>query len=211
MMPDMATGVTPDLPDEVGDELEHVLRKSTPGGESLVTTLDGTNLFEIKVPVAGRPEDEDLTSIGVSRDFAGELTVRPDRGPLGRPGRADAGRRSRHRQRAFAKDRPDRRAEAALRAEVGDSRGADRGGRQRVSGGRHVDLHPPKVRRRVAQRPRRGRLYHQRRQGAVRNGAAEARGDRQEVRRARHLPARHRRSPSTASSAARSGACGCWS
>jgi len=74
MMPDMARGDTPDLPDEIAVDLEQIRKEKTPDGKSpLVTTLDGTNLFEIKVPVAGRPEDEDRTAIGVSREFAGEL------------------------------------------------------------------------------------------------------------------------------------------
>ena len=71
MMPDMATGVTPDLPEEVGRDLEQLRQEKTPDGrENLIASLDGTNLFEVKVPLPGEENKEPLTAIGVSRDFS---------------------------------------------------------------------------------------------------------------------------------------------
>jgi putative ABC transport system permease protein len=58
MMPDMATGLTPDLPEEIGAELRQVQGIKPP---------EGTNLFEAKVVLAG--QEEPLTAIGLSREF----------------------------------------------------------------------------------------------------------------------------------------------
>jgi len=72
MMPDMATGLTPDLPPEVGDDLEQVRNQKAPNGKPLLETLEGTNLFEIKVRRADQPTEDALTAIGLSREFSNE-------------------------------------------------------------------------------------------------------------------------------------------
>lgn len=61
MMPDMATGTSADLPEELGEELQHV-----PHLES----VDGAAFVEAKVRAPARASGEELTVIVIARDYA---------------------------------------------------------------------------------------------------------------------------------------------
>lgn len=61
MMPDMATGTAPDLPDEVGKELEEL-------HTALHIRYEGMSFIQAKVP-RGKDESEALTVIAVAREY----------------------------------------------------------------------------------------------------------------------------------------------
>lgn len=63
MMPDMATGTSADLPEELGEELRRV-----PHLES----LDGAAFVEAKVRPRGQAADDELTVIVIARDYAAD-------------------------------------------------------------------------------------------------------------------------------------------
>ena len=60
-MPDMATGTAPDLPDELGKELEE-------RHDALHVRYEGMSFIQAKVP-RGKDESEALTVIAVAREF----------------------------------------------------------------------------------------------------------------------------------------------